>query len=820
MIDRIEAAWRRLRRGLSRSHWTSRLQGAPVASAQGQPGLLMVQVDGLGIEVLEEALATGRMPFVTGLLEREGYRLHRLFSGVPSTTPVMQAELFYGAKLAVPGFSFAEHESGQVVFMYERDAVRRVEARLEANRGLLRGGSAYADVYTGGAADPRFCMSSLGWGDFFRVSHPAALPALALVHAPALLAASGRLAFEGVRAAIDLRRALARGEDRASEIKFLGARLGVCLVLTEMSVLGAKVDLARGLPVVHVNLLAYDEHAHRRGPRSPGALNTLRAVDRDLARLAGAARRSGRRHYDLWIYADHGQEATRAYPEHHGRSLLEAVAEVFARHGLETGSSTAATPRGIQGQRARLLGERVLRVMAPGMAAPAPYREPGSLAVAAQGPLGHVYAPRPLTPGEQEPIARDLVRLAGVPLVLARADEKAWAWTEAGRFRLPDEAAAVLGEHHPYLDAAAEDLVSLCHHSEAGDFVVSGFRAEGPLWSFPHENGAHGGPGPRETGVFVLTPPDAPIPRSRPAQAALRALDLREAALRVLAPHSGGAHPWAGARRDHRESRLRVVTYNVHSCVGLDGHTSPERIARVLARLDADVIALQELDVERARTGGIDQAQAIAAALEMELHFLTTLRIEQERFGDAVLCKLPMRLVKRGGLPALRPRGRLEPRGAIWVEINWQGKRLQLIDTHLSLHHRERELQAEALLGPEWLAHPQCHPPRILCGDLNALPSFPVCRRLGRVLRDCQAGRSASLATFGGRWALGRIDHVFVESTLRVRSVEVPRNELTRVASDHLPLVVDLQLAAESTGRREEGASSRKTRLAGAGATR
>jgi endonuclease/exonuclease/phosphatase family metal-dependent hydrolase len=241
------------------------------------------------------------------------------------------------------------------------------------------------------------------------------------------------------------------------------------------------------------------------------------------------------------------------------------------------------------------------------------------------------------------------------------------------------------------------------------------------------------------------------------------------------------------------------MTYNVHSCVGLDGRLSPERIARVIARHDPDVVALQELDVGRARTGGVDQAQVIAEHLEMLLQFHATVAVEEERFGDAVLSRLPMDLVRLGALPQLRRRpGRppLERRGAIWVEITTPAGPFHIVNTHLSLHPVERRLQAEALVGPDWIGSVPSGAPAVLCGDFNALAWFPTCRRIGRRMRDVQAGRAGQppRGTWGGRLPLGRIDHVFVDPTIEVPRVDVPRDARAKVASDHLPLIVDLRL--------------------------
>ena len=238
------------------------------------------------------------------------------------------------------------------------------------------------------------------------------------------------------------------------------------------------------------------------------------------------------------------------------------------------------------------------------------------------------------------------------------------------------------------------------------------------------------------------------------------------------------------------------MSYNVHSCIGTDGRLAPERIARVIARHAPDVVALQELDVGRSRSGGIDQAHRIATILEMDFHFHPAIHTELERYGDAVLTHLPMRLVKADILPGNNGRNE-EPRGAIWVEIEADGHRLQLLNTHLGLLPGQRRVQVEALLGPEWLAHPDCRGAVVLCGDLNAGPKSPVCRRLQERLLDAQTaprpGGRRPQPTFYGRVPLTRIDHVMIAPGLEVLDIEVPGSELCRLASDHLPLVAELR---------------------------
>src|ERR1043166_6248980 len=175
---------------------------------------------------------------------------------------------------------------------------------------------------------------------------------------------------------------------------------------------------------------------------------------------------------------------------------------------------------------------------------------------------------------------------------------------------------------------------------------------------------------------------------------------------------------------------IRMMTYNVHSCIGTDRQLSPARIAEVIAQRKPDIVALQELDVGRARSGRIDQAHAIAQQLEMKFHFHPALQVEEEKYGDAILSTHPMRLVYASQLPTYPARRHLQRRGALWVAVCVDGGEINVINTHFGLNRRERLAQAEALL--EWTRREDCQPPIIVCGDFNAIPGTVAYRRLAR----------------------------------------------------------------------------------------
>ncbi|WP_311273815.1 endonuclease/exonuclease/phosphatase family protein [Methylobacterium sp. WCS2018Hpa-22] len=241
---------------------------------------------------------------------------------------------------------------------------------------------------------------------------------------------------------------------------------------------------------------------------------------------------------------------------------------------------------------------------------------------------------------------------------------------------------------------------------------------------------------------------------------------------------------------------VRALSYNIRHCRGMDGRVSPDRVAEVIAASGADLVALQEVDVGRARTGGLDQAETIARRLGMDHHFHPALHLADERYGDAILTRLPSRLVRSGILPGLANRPGLEPRGALWVEVTANGRILQVFNTHLGLSAKERMAQAKALLGPDWTGSPDCVSPFVLMGDFNAIPQSAAYRRLAAHLVDARriAGQKSGSATFPSRWPLLRIDHVFVGPEVRVRRMEVVHTPLARRASDHLPLLVELEI--------------------------
>lgn len=242
--------------------------------------------------------------------------------------------------------------------------------------------------------------------------------------------------------------------------------------------------------------------------------------------------------------------------------------------------------------------------------------------------------------------------------------------------------------------------------------------------------------------------------------------------------------------------RISVMTYNIHSCIGVDGQVSPMRIAEVISEYAPDMVALQEVDNEIARTGMVNQVAVIGEALGMSYHFHPNTPFNGGHFGNALLSRHSLRIVKTGLFPRYQCRRELERRGAILAEVEIEARCIRVLNTHLGLRRMERKAQVEKLLGHEWVGLTNRSFPVILCGDFNAHPLSMVCRLLKRQFRDVQGclRRQRSRKTWHSNYPIVRIDHVFVSPDFTVRDVLVPRTARTRIASDHLPVIAHLEI--------------------------
>ena len=220
--------------------------------------------------------------------------------------------------------------------------------------------------------------------------------------------------------------------------------------------------------------------------------------------------------------------------------------------------------------------------------------------------------------------------------------------------------------------------------------------------------------------------------------------------------------------------QLVVATYNVHRCIGGDGRYDPARTLNVIRELDADVIALQELEWRP------EAALHVLEEFAQRIGYIPvagpTLLRATGHYGNALLTRLVVRRIDRLDLSVP---GR-EARGAIDVGLETAHGTVRVLATHLGLGAGERRWQMRQLLGT--LSGTPL--PTVLMGDLNEWFLW------GRPLRWLRAhfGRAPAPASYPARWPMLALDRIWVEPAGVLRELCTHRSTLARIASDHLPL--------------------------------
>ncbi len=234
---------------------------------------------------------------------------------------------------------------------------------------------------------------------------------------------------------------------------------------------------------------------------------------------------------------------------------------------------------------------------------------------------------------------------------------------------------------------------------------------------------------------------------------------------------------------------LRIVTYNIHRCRGLDRRTRPERIVSVLRAIDADVIALQEVIGPGA--SGISHIEAIGAGLGMGWVMAPTRSIRGHQFGNVVLSRFPILDHTTHDLSWKS----CEERGLQRVDVDVNGRRLHVYNVHLGTAILERRYQAGRLAAVVTDRH--LHGPKIVLGDFNEWMKGRTTTLLSARLKSVDLGRFLKRRrTYPGVFPILHLDHIYYAGPLEIVGIEMPRTKLSLVASDHLPLVADLKLGA------------------------
>jgi uncharacterized membrane protein YvlD (DUF360 family) len=527
----------------------------PDITRTDEPGLVIIQLDGLSHDVMSHSVRAGRVPVMSSWLRDGSHKLGHWDALLPSTTPASQAGILHGNNDGIPNFRWWEKKARRLLVANHPEDATVIEQRITNGEGLLSpGGTSISNIFTGDADRAFLVMSTikvkergLGQSDAF---------AWFFVSPYNYMVMGAKYFAEVVKERVQSWR-----QQRAGMVPHMGHHRGFpypfvrAATNVALRALGTSLiiqEMYRGTPVIYMDYTDYDEIAHHSGPERPESLDALDGVDRELGTLRKAAQDAARP-YRFVVLADHGQSLGRTFLQRYGvtlqdvvRSLMGGEASVAAATAqiedwgqLNTFLGEVSETRGMSGSLARAVthdrrsGELVelgpdetqytpaggpLAASGKGGAAGEEEAKPADLIVVAGGNLALIYfnvSDERMTLGQIEDTYPDLVQaLVGHPgigvLMVRTADHGAIAVGKKGIHFLDEDRVEGEDPLTPYGELAVAALKRLDGIEHVGDLAVVSLHdpETGEIAAFEELIGAHGGLGGPQTRPFLLYPAD------------------------------------------------------------------------------------------------------------------------------------------------------------------------------------------------------------------------------------------------------------------------------------------------------------------------
>lgn len=482
------------------------------------PGLVMVQIDGLSIDVLQRALQSGDAPTLRRWLADGSHRLTDWETGWSSQTGVSQAGILHGSSDQMPAFRWMEKESGQLVVSNRPLSAAYIEGRHDPEQGLLaHRGSSYGNLFTGGAERAVMTMSVVaqrkegrigaGYGRYFSKPQNVMRTVISVVV---------EVARERRAALLQRRRDVQPRVKRTFGYAFL--RAFTTVIARDVCVQGVIDDVARGQARIYVNLVGYDEVAHHSGPERADALAVLRDIDEQVRRIDRSFRWAPRP-YRMVLLSDHGQTQGETFAQRNGSGLDDLVARL-------TGAEVVADEASEEGHTESVAWARSARrrASAADAAHDADLADAARDAptVLASGGLGLVYFPgesRRWTLADIDAAYPSLIDgLVGhhdIGFVLVRGDDGGSVVIGAnGRVRV--DTGEVVGENPltDYGQRALRHIREVDGYDTVADLMINArYNPElDEMTAFESQVGSHGALGGAQNRPVLIYPADLPEP--------------------------------------------------------------------------------------------------------------------------------------------------------------------------------------------------------------------------------------------------------------------------------------------------------------------
>jgi uncharacterized membrane protein YvlD (DUF360 family) len=487
------------------------------ATSVREPGLVIVQLDGLGRGLLREALRAGATPTLSRWLRDGTHRGYRWHTGLPATTPAGQAVLLHGDVRTVPSFRWYEKKSGKLIVANRPADAAELQRRISTGNGLLaQGGVSVSNLFSGDAPTRILTMSDARLPTRTRGLATFATGPLGFIRTVVVFV--GQVVEELYQGRRQRRRDVRPRVPRGRVFALL--RAVTTAFLHDLNIAIVAEQMARGAPVIFVDFVDYDEVAHHAGPTRPESMRTLDTLDRVLGFLGDVAGEVNR-DYEIAVVSDHGQSQGEPFEQLSGQRLDEVVAALVAEHAepaTHAGSpeqwstanvllTGAARSNRAIGALARRRADADDMTVALGDVP----TEAAEVVVAASGSLAHLYLAAVSGWASVDTIADrypallpGLAAQAGIGAVVGcNAAGEPVVWTDEGWVD-PDTSAAVA----VYGPRAADDVRQLFTRDHTGDLVLLGRYDPDTdeVAAFEDLVGSHGGLGDDQTEAVLIVP--------------------------------------------------------------------------------------------------------------------------------------------------------------------------------------------------------------------------------------------------------------------------------------------------------------------------
>ncbi len=491
-----------------------------IARRQGQPehtdvpGILFLEIDGLALPVLRDAMRDGSAPNLARWIADDGHRLLEWETDLSSQTGASQAGILLGSNEDIPAFRWVEKETGRMMTCSSPADCAEIERRHASGHGLLvRGGTSRGNLLSGEADEAILTVSRV---DAERRANPGyrAFFANGFNVSRSFVLFGAEVALELLAATRAARRDVRPRGHRGGSYPLL--RGAMCVIIRDLIVFAVLTDMMRGRPAVYATFASYDEVAHHSGLERADTLEALRKLDQQFGRLA-RARRYAPRPYEIVVLSDHGQTQGATFKQRNGYALEDLVSRSLTRKratGIAGGDEQDAMVK-------QAVNEATGHKPAERPKSDVSDRE---VVVLGSGNLGLVYlmeSKRRLTREELDERHPDLLPALRthphIAWVLVRSQEHGAVVLGALGTRFLDEG-RIEGEDPlaPFAANAAEHLRRTDGFAHVADIMLGSFYDDtlDEGCAFEELISFHGGLGGPQTRPFVLFPPRLAAPRA------------------------------------------------------------------------------------------------------------------------------------------------------------------------------------------------------------------------------------------------------------------------------------------------------------------